>query len=518
MYMRYWHRTLLTLTLAATGWSEENQLQKAKFTDVVNDVNITSVDKKEVRSAKVNDLFAVPEIVKTGPDSRAELQADDKTITRVGSNTIFSFDKDKRTINLESGSVLFHSPKGMGGGTIKTAAATAAVTGTTIMVGATSNGGFKLLVLEGKSKVTMANGRVQNLLGGQMTFIVPGATTPPPVITFRLGSQTEGSKLVNGFDQPLASLPKIQEVTARQEKMIASGRMEGTQLVVGDAKDRKGAQVIDTALLQNSVTAGSFEALTAYLDGRFSRGPFTLSGAPPSQDIFKSQGGASGVFQGQDIDRNKEGFALFAAQSLTIGSPTIDLGFANGFKTAALVGQGNINIPQAVQFNNFSRNLLINSFEGQILFPNNPGSLQIIGFNGESMNFESKQFIDIQGGTTTKNIEFSNPAGEIKFTTSQSMNIIGVSFNSTKVFLSGDTVNLENINFGSASRVDIYSRNGQYVISTTSPIGRTDGHVNLFFSGIIGTAASGYNSGPTNTPQAAGQVGTSQIFTAVKTN
>ncbi len=68
---------------------------------------------------------------------------------RVGANAVFSFGKDSRTLNLERGSLLLHSPTGKGGGSIVTNSATASVVGTTIIVTATSNGGFKLLVLEG---------------------------------------------------------------------------------------------------------------------------------------------------------------------------------------------------------------------------------------------------------------------------------------------------------------------------------------------------------------------------------
>ena len=42
----------------------------------------------------------MPDILKTGPQSRAELVAEDETVTRVGANTIFSFDPASRTIDL----------------------------------------------------------------------------------------------------------------------------------------------------------------------------------------------------------------------------------------------------------------------------------------------------------------------------------------------------------------------------------------------------------------------------------
>ena len=99
-------------------------LKQSKFTQVVNDVQIISAADKSAKPAAVNDIFKIPDIIRTGPGARAELIADDQTITRIGANTIFSFDPASRTVNLKQGSLLFHSPKGKGGGTIQTGSAT----------------------------------------------------------------------------------------------------------------------------------------------------------------------------------------------------------------------------------------------------------------------------------------------------------------------------------------------------------------------------------------------------------
>ena len=104
-------------------------LKQSKFTQVVNDVRIVSAANSLEKPAVVNAVFTMPDLVRTGEASRAELVATDDTITRVGANTVFSFDPANRTIDLQQGSLLFHSPKGMGGGTIRTSSATASVLG-----------------------------------------------------------------------------------------------------------------------------------------------------------------------------------------------------------------------------------------------------------------------------------------------------------------------------------------------------------------------------------------------------
>src|ERR1019366_9653449 len=91
--------------------SSAMDLKQSKFTQIVNDVQIISGADKTAKAAALNDLFKVPDILRTGPNSRAELVAADQTITRVGANTIFSFEPANRTIDLQKGSLLFHSPK-----------------------------------------------------------------------------------------------------------------------------------------------------------------------------------------------------------------------------------------------------------------------------------------------------------------------------------------------------------------------------------------------------------------------
>ena len=72
--------------------------------------------------------------LKTGGDSRAELEFPDLTITRVGSNALFRFLAGGREITLDGGTMLFSSPKGAGGGKVQAGAITAAVTGTEFLI------------------------------------------------------------------------------------------------------------------------------------------------------------------------------------------------------------------------------------------------------------------------------------------------------------------------------------------------------------------------------------------------
>ena len=223
-------------SIASTSIVLADDLKQSKFTQVVNQVEVVSAADQSQHSAVVNDIFKMPDLIKTGAASRAEMIADDKTITRVGANTVFSFDPANRTMGLQQGSLLFHAPHGKGGGTIHTASATASVLGTTIIVSATGNGGFKVLDLEGTVKVQLPGGNVQTLEPGEMIFILPGGGTSP-IIVFNLGEQVKGSLLVNGFTDPLPSLDLINDEIGRQFGDIDNGHYEDTGFVFNGTGD-----------------------------------------------------------------------------------------------------------------------------------------------------------------------------------------------------------------------------------------------------------------------------------------
>ncbi|MEY2465574.1 MAG: hypothetical protein QOD03_95 [Verrucomicrobiota bacterium] len=203
-------------------------LSESTFTEIVKEVTVVPQATKTAQPAQINEVIKAPDLVRTGPQSRAELTAPDQTITRIGANTVFSFEPASRSMELQKGNVLFHSPKGKGGGTIKSGGASAAVLGTTIIVVATPGGGFKLIVLEGKGEVTLPNGKSVTLKAGQLVFILAGQTEFGPVLDINLAKLVGGSQLINGFSNPLSSLPLIQDAINQQNNLIQNGKAEDT--------------------------------------------------------------------------------------------------------------------------------------------------------------------------------------------------------------------------------------------------------------------------------------------------
>lgn len=218
--------TSLVVAFALVSMAQAADLREATFTQVVKQVTVSDTQGTKTRPAKVQGKFIAPEVLRTGVGARAELTAPDKTVTRVGSNTIFSFNPGSRTINLEKGSVLFNPPAGQGGGTVQTAAATASVLGTTIIVSFDPKVGCKLLVIEGKSKIMLPNGKSTTLVAGQMIIIPNGATQMPPIFSFIIDKTKKDSLLLSGFEGELPSDDKILAAILRQNEQLKNGELQ----------------------------------------------------------------------------------------------------------------------------------------------------------------------------------------------------------------------------------------------------------------------------------------------------
>ena len=117
--------------------------------------------------AKVNDKIGENSMVSTAAASMAELTFADTSITRMGSNTQFSFKSKERLVKLEQGTILIHTPPGNGGATVDCGGVTGAVSGTTFMASRDGVGNVLFVLLEGQ-------GGLKVTAGGSTTVIRPG--------------------------------------------------------------------------------------------------------------------------------------------------------------------------------------------------------------------------------------------------------------------------------------------------------------------------------------------------------
>ena len=127
--MRRWIFGLL-LCIANPLVVRAEPFERAEVTKAINIVSLLPRNTKAVPG----DVVSGDSALKTGGNSRAELEFPDLTITRVGSNALFRFLAGRREITLDGGTLLFSSPEGAGGGKVQAGAITAAVTGTDFLI------------------------------------------------------------------------------------------------------------------------------------------------------------------------------------------------------------------------------------------------------------------------------------------------------------------------------------------------------------------------------------------------
>jgi hypothetical protein len=194
--------------------------KEARVTQIVRDVKLLPSE-AAARPATVNDKVSEDTGVRTGGESRSELTFPDLTITRLGSNTIFSFTGAGRTAKVESGSILLRVPKDSGGGSIRTSAVSVAITGTTVIFESGRGTKSKLITLEGNARMALLSkpADFRYVRAGQMLDVPASATTLPMPVNINLNDVMKSHPLITGF-KPLPSQPLIM-AAAQQQQPVA---------------------------------------------------------------------------------------------------------------------------------------------------------------------------------------------------------------------------------------------------------------------------------------------------------
>src|SRR6059058_4391562 len=221
-------------SVVSTHQSIAGPLTSAEVTKVINRVSVID-PAKGTHPAVLRDVIKDNLALQTGARSRSELLFQDNTLTRIGAETFFSFKTGTRDMTLEKGSMLLQVPKGLGGAKIHTAAVTAAITGTTIMMEYSPGQYLKVLVLEGSLRLSR-NGSGDSLVlpPGKMVIMRPDAKKIPDPIDVDLAQIVRTSILVNfPGSNILPSMPLIQAAINDQAKELTKGTLVPTNLVMG---------------------------------------------------------------------------------------------------------------------------------------------------------------------------------------------------------------------------------------------------------------------------------------------
>lgn len=209
----------LVLVLIGIHFAQADSKKEARVTQIIRDVKLMPSD-ATARPANLDDKVNEETGVRTGGESRSELTFVDFTITRLGANTIFSFNKAGHSTEVESGSLLFRVPKNSGGGRITSSGVSVAVTGTTVILECYR--GDRLFVLEGSARISLIKypNQFQNLRAGQMVDVPPGSKTIPPPTNFDINDLMKKHPLITDFP-PLPSRDLI--IAASQQQSGRAG-------------------------------------------------------------------------------------------------------------------------------------------------------------------------------------------------------------------------------------------------------------------------------------------------------
>jgi hypothetical protein len=205
--------SLLSLFLSEGSLVTAAQPQQARISQVIQDVRLLA-SQGAPRPASVNDTVTQQMGVRTGVESRAELTFTDLTLTRLGANTIFSFKRGARELELTSGAVLLEVPPEKAPVKVNTSAVTAAVTGGTALLA--TGPPTKFMVLEGVGTFYPIGHpeRAVRINGGEMMMMTAdGRITKPEKFDVKLVVET--SRLIQDFP-PLENLPLIMAVVNLQ--------------------------------------------------------------------------------------------------------------------------------------------------------------------------------------------------------------------------------------------------------------------------------------------------------------
>ena len=256
-----------TLFAGLATAAKAGPLESAQVNKIVKDVRIVQ-PQSVPRPAKVGDVVRDDVAVRTGTQSRAELLFQDQTLTRMGPDSLFSFKAGTREMKLDRGTMLLQVPKGLGGAQIQTAAVTAAITGTTVMLENAPGDYVKVVVLEGRLRLSMNKrfGGSVVLTPGKMVMLGAKDTRLPKPVSVDLKKMVETSALIDprkfqGKSKtkvgPLPSVALIQHEVSVQSaakaaaRLVATGREihgNGTEMVgkageKGTGRDRASSSV-----------------------------------------------------------------------------------------------------------------------------------------------------------------------------------------------------------------------------------------------------------------------------------
>lgn len=242
---RFRHGALVLVVFGAAHLAAGADLSQAVVRQKVNVVTVAPNLRGSAQPATQGAVIHDENVVRTGVESRAELEFTDLTLARLGANSIFSFDAKARAMNFQQGAVLFSKPTKSGPIELRTAAITAAITGSTGFISNSPSSHSKtpssttlVGMLEGKmhggANWTDKSGHQHTtpFKLGPGELLVSRPDGPPRVAQFDLPRFVRTSPLVNAFKNPLRNIDELNRAVADYREDERRGFVDQTNVMV----------------------------------------------------------------------------------------------------------------------------------------------------------------------------------------------------------------------------------------------------------------------------------------------
>ena len=193
-------------------------------------------------------LITHDHILASAANSRAEVKSNE-IIWRIGSSTVCRLMNDD-DLWIRSGSVLFCADKNSSI-TIKSTKSDVKFVGSgTIIIEATSNGGFKFIPIEAQGYVFTSSNEKKKVSNGRLLLIIDQPSKYGNSYDIDLSLLLKSSRLINAFPSPLPRIRKLGLAVYAQEL-----RLKGKyNALIGDATTNKNLQMwkLDNQSLNHS--------------------------------------------------------------------------------------------------------------------------------------------------------------------------------------------------------------------------------------------------------------------------
>ena len=187
--------------------------------------NVYRIENTNKVSAVLNDKIESNTQVGTGEQSMCELSLDDKSVTRIGANAIFSFTEQERLVKCDKGTFLVSKDPETETITVKTGSVTAAISGSTVVLDVKDDATHIAVAETTKGVlVTDKNGKSMTLQSGEGISATPNGMTSSSPKSVDVKDLTSSSPLFTEKGlPPLANDALIKGVASAQETAKAQG-------------------------------------------------------------------------------------------------------------------------------------------------------------------------------------------------------------------------------------------------------------------------------------------------------